>query len=556
MKLRRLAPMGLCALFALQGCTTPAAPTLSGGPGDGGVEGTAGLVELDAPRLLRRMSLDLLGVLPPVEDLDAVEADPTALSDLRDAMLEDPRLEERLVQLFAERWHTQVDEFLIIYMEYQEYAYDWTNEFPFERSIGDEPLRLMARIVVEDRPWSEVATADFTMANEVLGAIWPLDYPQGQTGWSVAHYTDGRPPAGVLATNGLWWRYYSTFSNYNRGRIAAISRLLLCEDYVARPVTLGEGGLSLGEEGVEDALRENPYCMGCHASLDPAAAALFGFWPTVVYNADELHTYHPDRERLGEEMLGVEMAWMGTPIEGLQDLGQAIAQDPRLSRCAAESMAQTLWGRPVTVSDYAAVEGVRQAFEAEGGRMKTVLRAVTDTAEYRAGALAEDATDAQEQAENTTRLMTAALLSSALSDLTGFSWTWNRFDQLANDTWGFRVLAGGVDGVYLREPQRVPSASWTLVVGRAAEAASSHLVQQGLADGDFAAVDLQARPGEPAFDQLLEDLHWRLYAVRPTDEQLAAATALWQQVESREGSSSAWQALLTALLRDPAFTSY
>ena len=52
-----------------------------------------------------------------------------------------------------------------------------------------------------------------------------------------ARYTDGRPAAGVLATNGLWWRYTTTDSNMNRTRAAAISRLLLCEDFMARPVS-------------------------------------------------------------------------------------------------------------------------------------------------------------------------------------------------------------------------------------------------------------------------------------------------------------------------------
>lgn len=58
---------------------------------------------LPAPRLLRRMSLDLRGILPSAAELDAVEADPSQLDALRDAWLEDPRFEDRLVDLLAER---------------------------------------------------------------------------------------------------------------------------------------------------------------------------------------------------------------------------------------------------------------------------------------------------------------------------------------------------------------------------------------------------------------------------------------------------------------------
>ena len=89
-------------------------------------------VELPAPRLLRRMSLDLRGVLPTVEELDRVEADPDALGELRDAYLADPRFEERLVDLLAERWLTRVDEFLIGHNEYPELATARENEFPHQ----------------------------------------------------------------------------------------------------------------------------------------------------------------------------------------------------------------------------------------------------------------------------------------------------------------------------------------------------------------------------------------------------------------------------------------
>ena len=38
-------------------------------------------------------------------------------------------------------------------------------------------------------------------------------------------------------TNGVWWRYYTTPNNFGRTRAAAISRLLLCEDYLLRPIS-------------------------------------------------------------------------------------------------------------------------------------------------------------------------------------------------------------------------------------------------------------------------------------------------------------------------------
>ncbi|MFN7145769.1 MAG: hypothetical protein ACK4YP_18485, partial [Myxococcota bacterium] len=98
-------------------------------------------VPLAAPLLLRRMSLDLRGVVPDAADLDAVEADPSALDTYRDAYLADERLEKRVVSLFASTWHTRVDFFEA---PAQDYGVPEDDTFRYVRSIGEEPLRLLA----------------------------------------------------------------------------------------------------------------------------------------------------------------------------------------------------------------------------------------------------------------------------------------------------------------------------------------------------------------------------------------------------------------------------
>lgn len=535
-------------------CATPAEPEL--------VDADAALVPLEGARLLRRMSLDLRGTLPTVDELDAAEdADEDELAALREAMFQSPDFEERLVRKLGERWHTRVDEFLLRNAEYiAEGVGSPQMEYAWERAVGEEPLRLMAWIAANDRPWTEIVTADYTLANEIMAATWPVDYPEGGEGWQVSTYTDGRPAAGVLATNGLWWRYYSTVSNYNRGRASAIARLLLCEDYLSRPVSFDSQVALVDEEGVSSALKSNPYCLGCHASIDPLAAALFGFWVANEYSVAEMQQYHPERERLGELLMDAEPAFYGEPLEGLGQLGEMIARDPRFSRCTAETFAEVLWGRPVAAGDYDRIDALRAAFEAGDGTVKPLLRAVTDTAVYRAGGLAEDATDEQLDQENTARLMDAILLGSVLEDLAGFTWTYEGFDQLDNDTWGYRVQGGGVDGSFVTSTQRLPSVTWLLTGQRAAEGAAGQLAAQ-LDDAEaegrlFTRVTSANTPADAEFQAELEALHWRLYAVRADEAWLADASALWSELESSEGPEGAWAALLAAMLQDPLFATY
>lgn len=513
------------------------------------------LIALEAPRLLRRMSLDLRGHLPTTAELDQVEADPSSLETLRDGFLDDPAFEERLVLLFGERWYTRVDAFVIIYSEYPSLTSQ--DEYAWERSIGEEPLRLLAHVAAGDDPWSDVVTADYTVINDVLAPFWPTDYPSDHTGWEVAHYTDGRPPAGVLSTNGLWWRYYSTLSNYNRGRAAALSRLLLCEDYLARPVSFDNNVAIVDTDGVEEALRSNPYCLGCHSSLDPTASTLFGFWVANVYNGDEMSHYHAEREPLGASSLGVSPEFFGRPVSGLAELGEIIGQDPRFARCAARSMAELFWRRDVTVEDFDRVEALRLSYLDGGERLKPLIAAVTDTAVYRAGGLTDAAGPEEADREATSRLLNSTLLRSTLDDLVGLTWQANGFDLLDNDTTGFRIMAGGVDGEQVTRPQAAPNLTWALTVERASEAVAQVAVQdmgqpESLLDG----VNAATQASDPAFAAQLDALSWRLLGEHASQPEIDELTSLWTTINSSEGSQEAWRAVVVTTMRDPRFGGY
>jgi hypothetical protein len=495
---------------------------------------------LDNSAFLRRMSFDFRGIPPDIDDLEAVALDPTSLDTIRDAYLHDDRFGERMVHLYAETWHTRVDVFDIVYFDY---GLSSDAEYVFERAIGEEPLRIMSHVITEDMPWTEVVLADWTMATDLLASIWPLTYPEGKTGWQVATYSDGRPAAGVLGTNGLWWRYTTTDSNMNRGRAAAISRLLLCEDFLERPISFSEADTTT--ESTEARAHKDPYCLACHSSLDPVAASLFGFWWLALYSEIEETYYHPEREALWELLLDVAPGWYGTPISGLSDLGVSVASDSRFYTCAVETLAETLWRRPITNDDAVVLEDLRVQFLEADVTIRPLLTAISRTDAYQSADM---------------RMQTHDQFRSSLEALTGFVWTRDGFDELDSDETGYRLLFGGVDGVKNRSPQQQPGLTWALVVKRATEAAAGHAVETELnANGPrrfFQTVELPDRPGDAAFTAELESLHLRLFSTEADAEWLTDISALWTAIEADNGAAEAWQATASVMLRDPAFVSY
>lgn len=524
------------------------------------LSGEAALEPLPAPRLVRRISLDLLGRLPSATDLARVEDDPGAVSDVVEHYLSNKALEARMVELLAEHWWTRVDVFDVVY---QDYGLTPQQEFLFEESVGSEPLRLLANVIAEDRPWTDVVTQDTTQANDFLEQTWPLEFVDGQPEpgvWAEARYTDGRPAAGVLSTNGLWWRYITTESNMNRGRAAAVSRLLLCEDYLARPITFTAADADVSDP--ETAIKTDPYCMACHASLDPVAASLFGFWWLSLYSRIEEDRYHPEREALASEILGEEPAFYGQPMSGLADLGWHISQDPRFYTCAVDTFAKLLWRRPVTADDRPRLDAVREAFLASGASPQTLLAELVATPQYTAGSVAEGARASVDERENTARMLSPSLLQGIGTGLVDLQWRQNGFDQLRNDDRGYRVLAGGVDGLMLTEPQNSPGLPWSLVAQRTGQAIADRAVQYELEEPNvavvFGEVTPELRPGDGRFENGLADLWWRMTATRLTDDELAGYASLWSAVytESGEDPLQAWRSVYSVMLRDPLFLSY
>lgn len=481
---------------------------------------------ISPPRLLRRISLDLRGVLPSTSELDAVDADPAAIDGYIADYLADTRLEDRMTSLLAERWLTVMDDYEV---DYSDYFLPPDKADAFVHSVGGEPLRLLAHIIKNDLPWTDAVTADYTMANELLRDIWPVEYPEGGSGWQVSRYTDGRPAAGVLATNGLWWRYVTNDSNKNRARVAAISRLLLCTDILSRPVVFSRSTST----DSEDAIRNEPTCLGCHSAIDPIAASLFGFWWTIGYNRYEMQTYHPEREPLGMELLGTDPAWYGQPMAGLVELGWNVANDPRYARCGAQSFAEQLWRRETTLDDWDRIEELRSGFVENGLRPQALITAILHTPEYQDGE----------------RLLSPNQVGTLVEELTGFEWIWQGYAQLENDTHGYRVLQGGVDGYSVTQPQKLPGMTWGLVMKRVAQFGGASAVANGL-------VAVDARPGDTAFSAEIEQLHWRLYAERADAGWISGISDLWSAIEAQEGSDSAWAGAIEAMLRDPKLVSY
>jgi hypothetical protein len=507
--------------------------------------------------MLTRASLDVRGVRPSVADIDQVNADPNTLDALVTNYLWDDRFPFRVMDLYSEIFLTDGEQFPV---PFSAFSFDEDiSPTDYVRAIGEEPLRLLATVAAEDLPYTDLVTADWTVHNHVLGAMYPSDYPSDGVGWKTSQYTDGRPAAGILSTNGMWWRYGSTNSNLNRKRANQISRIFLCNDYLARPIEFTRDLNLLDEAAVADAIENNPGCVACHLSLDPIASHLYGFWYVDEQSAADATVYHPEREQYYREMGAPNPGYYGQTASGLEGLGHKIAADPRFIECAVQTAFSRLMGRDATLSDTKALTVHREVFLNEGLTLRALFWSILTHPRYRAGA---DAPDGFAQA----KFVSADLLASQIKGITGFEWTQDGTRMMKSDTVGVGNLAGRADGYRMARNIRSPNATMLLVSARLAEVAATHVIkresEQTAAQREvFIHVDFSEHPdtNAKAMVRQLQHLHKAVLGreVSADGQEVNANLALWTELfNASDDPYVAWGGVLIALLRDPDFLMY
>jgi hypothetical protein len=507
--------------------------------------------EMSSDRYLRRLSLDIRGINPTIAELESF--DPQNPSVMIEQFFEHEGFENRILAMYAEVYGTVTDSYFLSGSDFQ---YD--DEIAFRKAIGEEPLRLLAYVATNDLPWYSIVTAEHTMANPTLAAIFPVDYPVDGSDWQPVSYTDGRPMAGVLSTNSMWLRYTSTNTNANRLRANEVSRILLCNNFLEKPISFDRDSNVLDLEGIENAIKTDPNCIYCHQTLDPLAAHFFGFWAYQNESWMESSWYHPDRERLWDDYLDVAPEYFGQTSDGLSSLGWLIASDPRFPNCAVEQMTGFLLQQELELSDADRLYQHREVFLSSNLNLKQLIASIVQSPEYRAGRL-----DTSIDSANA-KLLKVDQLVSSIEELTGFSWKFGDFDMFDNDIVGLRSLAGGVDGRAASSSARVPNTTMILVHKVLAEQSAVYVYleekeQPKESRRFFTLVDFEAPLQEVEAREQIAYFHRLILSadVSLDGPEVEAGLDLWEAVNAvTSNPAEAWIAVLTVVLRDPNYLIY
>jgi hypothetical protein len=557
----------------------------TGGDGAGGDDGGGGEVpappEALAPaRQLARASIALRGLPPSLDELEAIEADPTQLESLVEGYLYDPAFLETLKDAYAERLLLRRDQMTPFVSEGPLRFFSESEAM----TMMESPLQLIAHVVDDDRPFTDIVTTNDVWVNEPLAAAIGPDWnPNGDEWQRVNGWGDDRPAAGLLGHTMLWIRHQSMGSNDQRGRANVVADAFLCESFTDRDVDI-DGTIDLtSEDAILDAVNNNENCLACHQALEPLAANFWGFqlaltsvdinasydsgcgssnnncYPIEEYDSDDLGIWKPRGLR--------SPGFYGTPVDDLADLGRQISEDPRFAQCVVRTVYGYMTQRDRNDVPLATVAKYQDVFEASDYNVRELAKAIVTSPEFLADGNDEDG------GIGLLNLRPEAL-SRTMASLTGFVWRagyddagcvgfdcFGDVDLMNSDYYGFRALAGGVDGMYVTVPLWDTSPSRVMAIDVLASEAAAWVVTADLRQPDLSRrrlLTLLSNPIDP--DEIraqLAALTFRFYGERvdADDPSLDAAYELLDTAYHGD-ATRAWTLVVAAMLQDPALLFY
>ena len=174
-------------------------------------------------------------------------------------------------------------------------------------ALAEEPLELVAHVVMNERPYTEVLTADYIMVNPYSAAVYggnvtftnPTDTEEWREGRITEYYrcvfcnpnspdnwslTTDYPHAGILNSPAFLARFPSTETNRNRARARWAYYFFLGVDIEGLAERTTDQA-ALSDEN--NPTLNNPNCTVCHETMDPVAGSFQN------YGDDGLYKYRP-----------------------------------------------------------------------------------------------------------------------------------------------------------------------------------------------------------------------------------------------------------------------
>ena len=468
---------------------------------------------LDDRQLARRITLSLAGRLPSDSELDTIARQGIkALPKIMDTVLKEDafysRLREGFNDIFLTVGYDDVPENALSY-EHFSTTRGWTQKFDlshikdekdrrqagyklandYRKAMLGEPMKLIEHIVRNDKPFTEIVTADYIMVTPFTSRGYgiyeelkskfkdpedPFEYIPVKLKALVGRNrvedqesaTGFYPHAGLLGNFQYLKRYPTTETNRNRQRARVYYQHFLGVDVLELAARVSDAAAVSAKYQIPT--MQASECVVCHKTLDPVAGLFQDYWKFEGVYGRRKEGWFKDMFGAGFE--GEELP-AGERWRALQWLGERTAKDPRFAVAMVEHAWYILTGRkvllppkeladPLYASKYRAfheqrkqTEAIAERFAKSDFNFKSVLKEWVVSDFYRADGLATVEADPKRLAElddlGLVRMLAPEQVERKVAAV--FGKPWGRLtEQMA-------MLYGGIDSKEVTERATDPS---------------------------------------------------------------------------------------------------
>jgi hypothetical protein len=473
-----------------------------------------GVAMLDPQRLLRRATLSLAGRLPTEAERSAVAATGLGgLPSLLDALMKEDAFYDRLREGFNDIFLTlgvdgNADATVLSYEHFTKTRL-WFQNFDlnhiadakerqqaryklaadYRNALLAEPMKLVEHIVRNDRPFTEIVTADYIMVTPYTARGYgifegvksrfknpddafeyipvKLKALKGRSRATDQESATGDyPHAGMLSTFQYLRRYPTTETNRNRLRARMYYLHFLGVDALELAARVTDAAAVTAKYAIPT--MQASECVVCHKTIDPVAGLFQDYYSFEGVYGRRKGGWYEDMFAPGfeGEQMESDQRW-----RALQWLGERTAKDPRFAVAMVEHAYYLLTGRktllaPKDLDDpqYAAkrrayqeqrrqVDAMAERFARDGFNLKNVFKDWIVSEFYRADGLTTALNNPRRRAElddvGLVRMLSPEQVERKVNAI--FGQRWGKLQgQLA-------ILYGGIDSKEVTERAADPS---------------------------------------------------------------------------------------------------
>ena len=507
--------------------------------GNGQVLAAIEVLPLDAT--LRAASLQLVSRLPAASEQALVASQgETGLRTVLDGMMTEPAFYNRLSEIFNDWLLTN----RYLSPNGGEAAIQLMRRFPNSRwydpgvgnrpdnyvtlrnttndSVAREPLELINYVVRNNKPMTEILTANYVMLNGYSAKSYGVDTSVFTDEWDATEFRPlqlaGTPHAGILSSLMFLNRYPTSATNRNRARSRVVYDLFLDVDILALDGARPDG-TAVDISSTAPTL-ENADCVKCHSLLDPVASS-FKNW-NLAGNFARTRTWYTDMFQAGFNGTAFPTT---SSEEPLQWLSARIVQDARFDAAIVRLLYTGMTGQepldspgadatPAETEAYQAesahLDEIQATYVAANRNLKTLVKEIVLSPYWRADGLSDPAQGVVHAATGAARLLTPEMLHRKLNALFGFEWrgTLNSYAtskdvlgtaRLLDSRQYYQQIYGGIDSFVITDRLSDPNGLMVFVQERMANEMACYAVPN-----DFLAPKSQRRlfPGVDVTTQL------------------------------------------------------